>query len=369
MMEEGMKGDGVPEVLLGKTMPLPAATALPNGTLTTATTDPAAAATQTTSPRTMRERMNQLKQVQKKEFIKLIGKLGRVGYVTKGIAYGLQAGIAVFSVIQGSTASATSVDLFGVLGSSLIGITVLIAMITGLMCYASWRLFEGLFLLRVPRNAPLLRRIVSGRVVPLASCIFYCIFSLSLILIIIDAGGATGISTAIAGSVAGQVCLVLAGIIMFAVAIEQVIGVFRKKYMRDMDRKALKKNKHARRAVLVLASLGIPGRALLFALLGVLFIRLAVDSTLAAAKTSGWAEAIGQFQSSVWGIIILMVVAVGLIFFMLWCWTQARYKLFLNEGEAIAERRFKKRPMPPLPPMGAGRPLSLPAPPVPAQSA
>jgi hypothetical protein len=320
------------------------------------TTAAAATATQTAQTKpTFKERLRQKANLQaarqKEEFISFVGKLGRVGYATKGIVYGTIAIIAIYSAIVGGTsASAENASLFSILAGGWFGIFVLVALMVGMLCYSTWRIFEGAFLLRVRRDAPPLRKFVSGRVVPFASATFYIIYAVSLVLIIIDAGGTTGISTALASSVGGQVILVIGGLILFGVAVEQIVGVCRRKFERDMNRKALEKNKHARRAVFWCGSIGITGRACLFALLGVLFMRLAFDPSLTTASSkSGFSEAIGQFQTSIYGMIILIIVALGLLVFTLFCFLQVRYKEFLNEGEGFDSRRSKNKNQPILP--------------------
>jgi hypothetical protein len=225
-MEEGMKG-----IYLGDAAKQ--AIAKPPDFATTT----AAATTAATAKPTFKERLRQkatnakgvfnIKAArQKEEFISFVGKLGRVGYATKGIVYGTIAVIAIYSAIVGGTsASAENASLFSILAGGWFGIFVLVALMVGMLCYSTWRIFEGAFLLRVRRDAPPLRKFVSGRVVPFASATFYIIYAVSLVLIIIDAGGTTGISTALASSVGGQVILVLGGLILFSVAVEQVIGV------------------------------------------------------------------------------------------------------------------------------------------------
>jgi len=364
-MEEGVKG-----VYLGDAAK-PSLVKPPDVATTTTATVPAA----TVKP-SMKERMREKaanariifdiqKARQKEEFISFVGKLGRVGYATKGIVYGTIAAVALYSAALGGTsASAQNASLFSVLAGGWFGIFVLVALMVGMLCYSTWRIFEGAFLLRVRRDAPRLRRIVSGRVVPFASATFYVIYALSLVLIIIDAGGTTGISTSLASSVGGQVILILGGIILFSVAVEQVIGVCRRKFERDMNRKALESNKHVRRAVFWCGSIGICGRACLFGLLGVLFFRLAFDASLRSGATSGFSEAIGQFQSSIYGIVILVIVALGLLVFMLFCFLQVRYKEFLNEGEGFDSRRSAAKKAPVLPttnPAAPTQPLALPS--------
>jgi hypothetical protein len=370
-MEEGMKG-----IYLGDAAKQAIAKPPDASTTTAAATATQTAQTKPTFKERLRQKATNAKGVfnlraarQKEEFISFVGKLGRVGYATKGIVYGTIAVIAIYSAIVGGTsASAENASLFSILAGGWFGIFVLVALMVGMLCYSTWRIFEGAFLLRVRRDAPPLRKFVSGRVVPFASATFYIIYAVSLVLIIIDAGGTTGISTALASSVGGQVILVIGGLILFGVAVEQIVGVCRRKFERDMNRKALEKNKHARRAVFGCASIGITGRARLFALLGVLCLRLAFDPSLTTASAkSGFSEAIGQFQTSIYGMIILIIVALGLLVFMLFCFLQVRYKEFLNEGEGFDSRRSTNKNKPILPTTTTNtaatkQPLSLPPP-------
>lgn len=275
---------------------------------------------------------------QRKEFITFVGYVGRVGYATKGLVYGTLGGIAIAAAIVGQGASTENTSIFTALGTNWWGIFILIALIVGMLCYAAWRCFEGVFQLRVRADAPLPRRIMSGMVVPFASCIFYLVYATSFGLLMMDVNGTAGISGAMSSSAAGQGILIFASLILWAVALHQLTAAIRRTFMREMNKKKLEKDPHARRAVLTFGILGVLGRSLLFALLGVLLFRLGLGDIASSSGNSAFAEAMSQFQASVVGTVLLIITAVGLLFFMTLCFLQVAYKEFLYEGEGIEEK-------------------------------
>lgn len=95
---------------------------------------------------------------------------------------------------------------------------------------------------------------------------------------------------------------------------------------RDLMMEELNKHKIIKYVVFGSATIGMFGRALLFALLGTLLVRVAWQRDRFAA---GFNDALNQLRENDAGFAFLIITGVCLIFFGIFSLLQVRYKNFL----------------------------------------
>eukprot|EP01119_Soliformovum_irregulare_P007758 TRINITY_DN2024_c0_g1_i1.p1 TRINITY_DN2024_c0_g1~~TRINITY_DN2024_c0_g1_i1.p1 ORF type:complete len:243 (+),score=51.18 TRINITY_DN2024_c0_g1_i1:388-1116(+) len=204
--------------------------------------------------------------------------------------------------------------------------------------YAVWRLFEGLYGLKVHQEDPRWKRIVEGYVVPFVSAIVYISFAASSIKAIDEGVDGQGNQSddqkkkewtvRVASVVIGQIFLTLISVILFAVALGFLYIIFKRSYQRDLKMDEVERSPISKWAVLITASLGMLGRAILFGSLGILLIRVAWQRQ---QFTAGFKDALNQWQLNGVGKSVIVIDGILLIIFGLFSLLQARYKNFISD--------------------------------------
>lgn len=209
------------------------------------------------------------------------------------------------------------------------GFVVLLIATFGMLCYACWRFFEGLYGLRVDPKGKTALKIVNGYVIPFTSCAIYISYAIGNLIAIVNGrrdNGGDDLSAKMAENILGKIFLQLASIILFLVAIAWAVMLVQRKFKQDVDMDRLNELRWGRMVFYATAILGTFGRILLFCLLAILLSRTVYDSSI---RDGGFGTALDQLRSRTIGKVFIVFIGVLLVIFGLYSCLLARYKQFL----------------------------------------
>jgi len=257
-----------------------------------------------------------------------VTRLGRVGFIARGFLWACIGGVAVATAFTTRNAQGPTGAL-DVVAQSNGGFVVLIVETIGMLCYASWRSFEGFYGLRVDPRAKPAMKIINGYVVPFASTGIYTSYAISNIVEIVNGrrGNNNDMAASLIKYTVGKILLQLAGIILFGVALGWIVMLLQRKFKDGLDRRKFDKlPKWAKGIFYGMAIVGTMGRVFLFCLLAVLFSRIVYDDSL---QFGGFGNALNQVTQNKAGASFVVIIGVFLIIFGAWSVMMAAFKEFL----------------------------------------
>lgn len=256
--------------------------------------------------------------------------LGRAGFFSRGFIWASVGIIAVVAAFTGDKTQGTQGAL-EVIASRNGGVVFLILITLGIFCYSSWRFFEGIYGLRIKPDASNFQKVVNGIITPFASGIAYLIFAAANINDIVhgiddpNGSGGTNVTAKIASRTIGKVFLTIISFFLFVTAIMWVVDLIRRKILLDLQMKRIKQYRILHIFVITFAYLGTFGRAILFALLGTLFLRLTYADDI---EGGGFGVALQQLQYNTTARIFLVFFGFLIFNFGIFSCFQAIFKNF-----------------------------------------
>jgi len=274
-------------------------------------------------------------------FDSLALKLGRVGFFSRGFIWASVGIIAVVAAFTGDKTQGTQGAL-EVIASRNGGIVFLILITLGIFAYSSWRFFEGIYGLRIKPDASNFVKVVNGIITPFASGIAYLIFAATNINTIVHgiSNSNTNITGKIADHTAGKVLLTIISFFLFVTALMWVVDLCRRKVLADLEMKRVNKYVPVKILVITFAYLGTFGRAILFALLAVLFLRLTFSDDI---QGGGFGVALQQLQYNTTARIFLVFFGFLIFNFGIFSVFQAFFKEFFPYHPHLTKNRTTSR--------------------------
>jgi hypothetical protein len=252
--------------------------------------------------------------------------LVRIGFVARGVTYGVIGGIAM-ALAAGAGAAPAAPDQQGAL--SLIarapaGAVALGVIAIGVLFYALWKLGEGV-LGRGPEGAG--SPAVKDRIANVAGGLAYLIFFAVAIAVLAgtSSGGSGGQQTAAAGVLGwpgGPAWVAGAGVALIAISAYQGNEAVRGGFARE--NKTQQMTESERRAFTAAGRAGLLARSAIFVIVGYFLIRTAV--TFDPRKAVGVDGALAAVHAQPYGPALLGLVAAGLLAFMLFSFFEARFR-------------------------------------------
>lgn len=248
--------------------------------------------------------------------------LARFGFIARGVLYGLIGVLALDLAFGQGGANASQAGAMQKVAHEPFGEWLLIGITIGLAGYAVWRLVEAATGRGVDDST-------GDRVVALVSGIVYLSFTVLAIRVLTSPNHNAGQKPK-AGSTAsdalslpgGQVVLGIAGGVLVCVALFQLYKGLSQKFVEDA--RTAEMSQATRRWYTGLGVTGYCARAAVFALVGGLVLKAAIND--AAHQAKGLDGALQQLVEASYGPYLLAAVAAGLLAFGLYSIADARYR-------------------------------------------
>lgn len=251
--------------------------------------------------------------------------LGRLGWVAKGVVYGL-VGILAIPIAFGSggggggDGEASRSGAIAEIADASYGTVALWFLAAGLILYALWRLVTAF----MPADNDL--EALAHRVGYLSSAIFYGFLAWTAVSFTTGSGGGGGggglesLSRTLMESSAGRVVLGALGLGGLAVAAYFAYKAYDRRFLTDLDLSSA--SAEEREAVEKTGMVGWFGRAITTALVSVFVVVAAVDADPSEAK--GLDAALRDTAGSWWGSALVLVAGIALVAYGLFAAGTAR---------------------------------------------
>jgi hypothetical protein len=250
--------------------------------------------------------------------------LARAGLVARGVVYAL-IGVLAVKVALGSGGETT--DQQGALktiAGQPFGKVLLALVAIGLAGYALWRLVRA----GIGHGPETGEDDTKDRISGLVSGIAYGALCVTAVKILIGSGSSSSSSKTekATGGVldwpAGRYLVILAGLVVIGVAVDQALKGIKKKFLEDSKTEQMSRSMDE--AFTAVGVIGYVARAVVFALIGWFVIKAAIDYD--PDKAVGLDQALAKLSSSAFGPVVLGVVAAGLIAFACYSILDGRYR-------------------------------------------
>jgi Domain of Unknown Function (DUF1206) len=250
--------------------------------------------------------------------------LARIGLVARGVVYAV-IGVLALKLALGDGGDATSHQgALQTIAQGPFGKVLLALVALGLIGYATWRLVRAAM-----GHGPEASDDTKDRIKSLVSGIVYaalCVTALQILFGSGSGGGPANNPDQATGGVldwpAGQVLVVIAGLIFIGVAIDQARQGIQRRFLEDSKTEQMSEG--TEKAFTLVGLTGHVARAVVFALIGWFLIRAAIDYD--PDKAVGLDGALAKLGQSTYGPLALGVVAAGLVAFAVYSIFDGRYR-------------------------------------------
>jgi uncharacterized protein DUF1206 len=247
--------------------------------------------------------------------------LARAGLAARGVIYAVIGLLAIKLALGDGGKTANQNGALHTIAKQPFGKVLLILMAVGLAGYAIWRLVRAAI-----GHGPEATDDTKERIDGAFSGIGYAALCVTAVSILMGSGGGSGSPDKATGGVldwpAGQVLVVIAGLIVIGVGLEQGYKGIKRKFLEKSKTEAMSES--VERTFTALGVLGHLARMVVFVLIGYFFIRAAIDyDPHKAVSLDGALATLGQAS---YGPILLGAVAAGLIAFAGYSIADARYR-------------------------------------------
>jgi Domain of Unknown Function (DUF1206) len=247
--------------------------------------------------------------------------LARAGLATRGLIYAVIGLLAIKLALGDGGKTANQNGALQTIAQQPFGKVLLILVTVGLAGYATWRLLRAAI-----GHGPESSDDTKERIGGVVSGIAYAALCVTAVSILIGSGGGSGSPDKATGGVldwpAGQVLVVIAGLIVIGVGLEQGYKGIKRKFLEKSKTEAMSES--VERAFTAFGVFGHLARMVVFVLIGYFFIRAAIDyNPDKAVSLDGALATLGQTS---YGPVLLGVVAAGLIAFAAYSIADARYR-------------------------------------------
>jgi hypothetical protein len=250
--------------------------------------------------------------------------LARAGYAARGIIYGL-VGLLAIRLAQGvADQPASQQGALRTIAHQPFGRLLLVLMAIGLGGYALWRLVQAIVGVtpEAGKHSGLDRIAAAGSAIAYGS---FCGLSISLLVGSPPksaAGGPQPATDDLLGRTAGRELEGAVGAVFLIVAGYQAYLAISRRFLDDA--KTSEMSRSVRRAYTAVGSTGLAARAVAFGLIGVFFIKAAVEYD--PHEAVGLDGALSRLTAHAYGSALLVVVACGLILFGVYSLADARFR-------------------------------------------
>jgi len=249
--------------------------------------------------------------------------LARLGLAARGVVYGVIAVLALKLALGSGGETTDQQGALKEIAQQPFGKVLLVVVALGLFGYSLWRLVRA----AIGHGAEGDRDDTKERVGGAFSGIAYGLLGVTAVQILIGSGssGGSGQEKATGGVLdwpAGQILVIVAGLILIGVAIDQAIKGIKKKFLEQSHTERM--SEKVEKTFTAMGVFGHLARAVIFTLMGYFLIKAAIDYD--PDKAVGIDGALAKLGDSSFGPIVLGAVALGLLGFGLYSFMDARYR-------------------------------------------
>lgn len=252
--------------------------------------------------------------------------LVRVGFLARGVTYGVVGALALAMALGAGTAGAApnQQGALALIARTPLGRVALIVICAGLLGYAAWKLTLGVFG-RGPEGAESFE--LKDRVANVAGGIGYLVFFAVAVRILVSGSGKSSetpsrAAAGVLGWPGGQLIVGLAGVVLVGIGVAQVLDAVGGGFADD--NKLGKLSSGQRGLFMAVGRVGLSSRAVVFGLIGYFLVRTAIDFN--ARTAVGVDGALARLEHQPLGPWLLGLVAVGLLTFACFSVFEARYR-------------------------------------------
>ena len=254
---------------------------------------------------------------------KTMDRLARLGFVAKGVVYAL-IGLLALQVAFGSSNQRT--DQKGALqeiASKPGGSVVLWLMVVGFAAYAVWRFSEALWGRRDETDE---KKRTAKRIGSALNGLVYLFFGVLAFKTVTGSSSSSSSSSDVTakalGWPGGQTLVVIAGLVIIVIAAALTWRGLRTDFEKHLDTSRMSRTTFT--VVRRLGQVGYVARGAVFAVIGILVIKAAMDHQ--PGKAQGFDVALKSLAGAPGGQVLLVLAAIGLVCFGAYCWAEARYR-------------------------------------------
>jgi hypothetical protein len=250
--------------------------------------------------------------------------LARAGLIARGVVYGI-IGILALKLALGDGGETTNQQgALQTIAQGPFGKVLLALMAVGLLGYAAWRLIRAAL-----GHGPEATDDTKDRIAGVASGIAYAALCVTAVKILVGSGSSGGPGNNPDGTTggvldwpAGQVLVVIAGLVFIGIGLDQARKGLKKEFLEDS--KTGEMSPGVRKGFTALGVSGHVARAIVFALVGWFLIRAAIEYD--PNKAVGLDGALTKLGQAAYGPVVLGLVAAGLVCFAAYSVADARYR-------------------------------------------
>lgn len=247
--------------------------------------------------------------------------LARAGLTARGVIYILIGWVALLVALGHSSHEADQQGALQLLAGKPYGLVSLWLLAIGFAAYALWRLSEAAFGVTGEGNG------AGPRLKSLGRGVVYAFFVVLTIKVISGKQGSQSgqqqdVTAHAMQHPAGRWLVAIVGVIIVIAGLALVLEGLRHKFMKQL--RTAQMSARTRRVVKWLGTIGTSARGVVFALAGILVIDAAVTHN--AAKSGGVDTALLTLRDKPFGLVLLILAALGLVIFGVYGLCEARWR-------------------------------------------
>lgn len=251
--------------------------------------------------------------------------LGRLGYAVKGVLYAL-LGVLALQAALGEGDPEGSTGALATVANSSFGSILLTLIAIGLAAYALWRIALAFL---DPEGEGTDGKGLAKRAFYLVSAASYGLLAFVAYQILSGGGGGNGGGTqertaTLLSQPFGRWLVGLAALGILAYGVRQFVRAYKSSFMDKFDLEGVAA--HHRDLVRRAGQAGLAARGVVYLIVGGFMGQAAIQSD--ASEARGLDGALSVLQQQPFGPYLLGLVAIGLVGYAVYCWTNARYRRF-----------------------------------------
>jgi hypothetical protein len=249
--------------------------------------------------------------------------LARGGFVCYGVIHLLFAWLALQVAFGGSSNETDQSGALQLVAQQPFGKVLLVVIAVGMIALAIWQAFEA----AVGESGPQNKRAVAERVLSGCRFVLYGYFAYLTIKTISGANTSQAQSqksttSSVMSHSGGRWLIGVAGIVVVGVGIGLAINGLTKKFEEHLNTGQMRPS--VRKTVRRLGMAGYTAKGVSYAIVGILLVSAAV--TYDPNKATGLDGALKSLTGHGWGVWLLVLIALGIAAFGVYCFFQARYR-------------------------------------------